>query len=66
MNRLCRYIEDIDFDIKRKVRNSEDFDYHTLMDNNILFKQTIYYQVYKYNIFKILNYAKSFRLIAKK
>lgn len=47
MNRLCRYIEDIDFDIKRKVRNSEDFDYHTLMDNNILFKQTIYYQVYE-------------------
>ena len=42
MNRLCRYIEDIDFDVKRKVRSSEDFDYNVLMNQDCDFSNVTY------------------------
>lgn len=34
MNKICKYIEGVDFRIKQKVRSSHDFDYKTLMSAN--------------------------------
>ena len=36
MNRICKYIESIDFTIKQKVRSSSDFDYKMLMSDEPL------------------------------
>lgn len=34
MNKICHYIESVDFQIKKKVRSSESFDWKTLVTEN--------------------------------
>jgi len=45
MNRICKYIEGIDFHIKQKVRNSSDFDYKVLLSQNFTLNNKLYAQV---------------------
>ena len=45
MNRICKYIENIDFRIKQKVRCSHDFDYKTLMSNNFSINKKLYIKI---------------------
>lgn len=48
MNKICWYIESIDFDIKAKVRSSEKFDYRTLQSENFELKdKKLYEQIYE-------------------
>lgn len=42
MNQICRHIENIDFEVKRKVRSTINFDYQTLMDSTIPFNSVTY------------------------
>ena len=34
MNKLCKYIESIDFHIKQKIKSNKNFDYHILLGDN--------------------------------
>ena len=45
MNKICKYIENIDFNIKKKVRSNQDFDYKTLQTNNFILNNTLYRQI---------------------
>jgi hypothetical protein len=45
MNRICKYIEGIDFKIKQKVRSSHDFDYKTLMSPNFNINKKLYIKI---------------------
>ena len=45
MNKICKYIESIDFQIKKKVRSSHDFDYKTLMSPNFNINKKLYIKI---------------------
>lgn len=45
MNRICKYIESVDFKIKQKVRCSHDFDYKTLISNNFNINKKLYIKI---------------------
>ena len=45
MNQICKYIENIDFHIREKVRSSQNFDYHTLMSDGFIINKKIYEQI---------------------
>lgn len=45
MNQICKYIENIDFHIREKVRSSQNFDYHTLMSDGFVINKKIYEQI---------------------
>ena len=45
MNRICKYIEGVDFKIKQKVRSSYDFDYKTLMGQNFNINKKLYSRI---------------------
>ena len=45
MNRVCKYIESIDFHIKQKIRNTQDFDYKLLVSENFTPNQTLYKKI---------------------
>ena len=48
MNKICWYIESIDFDIKKKIRSSEKFDYRTLQSENFIPNdKKLYEQIYE-------------------
>ena len=42
MNRVCKYIESIDFHIKQRVRSSQDFDYRILLTENFAPNKLLY------------------------
>lgn len=42
MNKICKYIENIDFQIKQKVRSQTDFDYKTLLSDNFKLNKKYY------------------------
>lgn len=45
MNRICKYIESVDFKIKQKVRSSHDFDYKTLLTPNFSINKKLYIKI---------------------
>lgn len=45
MNKICKYIESVDFQIKKKVRSSHDFDYKTLMSPNFNINKKLYIKI---------------------
>lgn len=45
MNKICKYIESQDFNIKQKVKNSEGFDYKLLQSTNPSYNKNIYNSV---------------------
>lgn len=45
MNRICKYIEGVDFKIKQKVRSSHNFDYKTLMSQNFNINKKLYIKI---------------------
>ena len=45
MNRICWYIENIDFQIKKKINDVYDFDYTLLMNNNIIWNEETYNKI---------------------
>ena len=45
MNKICKYIEGVDFQIKKKVRSSQDFDYRILLGNNFILNKSLYNQI---------------------
>lgn len=45
MNQICRHIENIDFEVKRKICSNELFDFTALMDNTQLFSNVICEQI---------------------
>ena len=45
MNRVCKYIESIDFHIKQRVRSSQDFDYRILLTENFAPNKALYSQI---------------------
>ena len=45
MNRICKYIESVDFKIKQKVRSSHDFDYKSLMSPNFTINKKLYIKI---------------------
>lgn len=47
MNRICKYIESIDFNIKSKVRSSQGFDYQMLTTLNFRPNKIIYSKISK-------------------
>lgn len=47
MNRLCHYIEAVDFDIKRRIKTSEDFDFHILWAKDAKWDEDTYRKVVK-------------------
>lgn len=47
MNKLCKYIEGIDFHIKQKVRNTSDFDYKVLLSKDFTLNKKLYQQIKK-------------------
>jgi len=46
MNRISHYIESIDFEIKKRVRSSDAFDYRILQSENFMINKKIYEQIY--------------------
>lgn len=42
MNKICKYIESIDFNIKQKMRSSSEFDYKILLSREAEFDEKIY------------------------
>ena len=46
MNRISHYIESIDFEIKKRVRSSDVFDYRILQSENFMINKKIYEQIY--------------------
>lgn len=47
MNKISHYIESIDFEIKKKVRSSDAFDYRILQSENFMINKKIYEQMYR-------------------
>jgi len=47
MNKICHYIEDVDFNIKKKVRSSFGFDYTILQSEGFVPNRRIYEKVYE-------------------
>ena len=45
MNRICWYIESIDFQIKKKINDVYDFDYALLMSNDVKWNENTYNQI---------------------
>ena len=45
MNRICKYIEGIDFNIKQKVRSSQEFDYRVLQSPNFTLNKKVYSKI---------------------
>ena len=45
MNRVCKYIESIDFHIKQKIRNTQDFDYKLLVSNGFTPNKALYFKI---------------------
>lgn len=45
MNKVCHYIEEVDFEIKKKVRSDHDFDYHLLQTRGFVVNRVIYEQI---------------------
>ena len=45
MNKICKYIESIDFKIKQKIKSSHDFDYKSLMTPNFAINQKLYLRI---------------------
>ena len=48
MNRICKYIESINFNIKSKVRDETKFDYNTLMDDTVEWTEELYKSILKF------------------
>ena len=48
MNRLCKYIESIDFDVSQKIRNEENFNPLDLMIDGIEWNESVYKKVRGY------------------
>lgn len=46
MNKISHYIESVDFEIKKRVRSSDAFDYRMLQSENFMINKKIYEQVY--------------------
>ena len=46
MNKISHYIESIDFEIKKRVRSSDVFDYRILQSENFMINKKIYEQIY--------------------
>ena len=46
MNKVCHYIESIDFEIKKKVRNSDGFDWHILTSENFQPEKALTEKIY--------------------
>ena len=47
MNRVCRYIESVDFSIRQKMKTCGDFDYHVLMSDDAVFDEVTHKKVFK-------------------
>lgn len=47
MNRICWYIESVDFTIRQKVRSFEQFDYRILQSENFLPNKKVYEQIFE-------------------
>ena len=45
MNRICKYIEGVDFKIRQKVRSSHNFDYKILMGQNFNINKKLYIKI---------------------
>ena len=45
MNKICKYIENVDFHIKQKVRSSQEFDYRILVTDNFAPNKALYSQI---------------------
>lgn len=57
MNLLCRYIEDVDFQINRKLKETGTFDYHVLIDQDHPYTEEEYRAV--------VTILQEFKLVAK-
>lgn len=69
MNMLCHYIENIDFSIKQKVRSSQGFDYHDLMDMSVVVSDEEYKKITQKTLNTIKEWAakqKELTVIQKK
>lgn len=55
MNKICKYIEQVDFHIKQKVRSNLDFNYQVLMSNNSVIDDKLLKQIAELleNTFKV-------------
>lgn len=47
MNKICHYIENIDFEIKKKVRSSQGFDYTSLLSSNFVLDKKFLKEIQK-------------------
>lgn len=45
MNKICKYIEGVDFHIKQKVRSNHDFDYKSLQTPNFSINNKLYFAI---------------------
>ena len=45
MNKICKYIESIDFQIKKKIKSNGDFDYKSLQSKDFVLNRTLYQQI---------------------
>lgn len=58
MNKISHYIESIDFEIKKKVRSSDAFDYRILQSENFMINKKIYEQIY----YKVEEHIKNWQI----
>lgn len=70
MNKICKYIESKDFQIKQKVKTSEDFDWRILVTDNFQISKTLYAQICEkvydvFNQWKIEEKDKKKKRVAK-
>ena len=42
MNKICKYIESIDFQIKKKIKSNGDFDYKSLQSKDFILNRALY------------------------
>lgn len=47
MNKICHYIESVDFEIKKKVRSSQGFDYTSLLSSNFVLDKKFLKEIQK-------------------
>ena len=45
MNKICKYIENVDFHIKQKIKSSAEFDYRELVTENFSVNRRLYQQI---------------------
>lgn len=45
MNKICKYIESIDFQIKKKIKSNGDFDYKSLQSKDFIMNRALYQQI---------------------